>query len=270
MIRGLKKKLLIGLLSATVVGTSLAPSVPLVGSFAQEVKAAVGEKVVAEDGTVYEEEAPATAVVDKYEWGTDNVYKLDGENYTKADTPTSATDTGVTIEEEPVGDAFSEDATYCTKNGDNYTKVDVTEGNFNEMKTTPNLYIVKTVQVNAKTIYKWSKEVTGKFVSENGENFDPAALPTDNITKDSVYPTSGNLYSKKTGASVATIKQSTNATQKGYSVKEKDTKVVLEKNKDETVQVTVTAGAGKVIKNVIAKILDSKGNEKQSLTATAV
>uniref|UniRef100_UPI000557347B hypothetical protein n=1 Tax=Lachnobacterium bovis TaxID=140626 RepID=UPI000557347B len=39
MIRGLKKKLLIGLLSATVVGTSLAPNVPLVGSFAQEVKA---------------------------------------------------------------------------------------------------------------------------------------------------------------------------------------------------------------------------------------
>ncbi|SES16022.1 hypothetical protein, partial [Lachnobacterium bovis] len=37
---GLKKKLLIGLLSATVVGTSLAPNVPLVGSFAQEVKAA--------------------------------------------------------------------------------------------------------------------------------------------------------------------------------------------------------------------------------------
>ncbi|SER47470.1 hypothetical protein [Lachnobacterium bovis] len=39
MIRGLKKKLLIGLLSAAVVGTSLAPNVPLVGSFAQEVKA---------------------------------------------------------------------------------------------------------------------------------------------------------------------------------------------------------------------------------------
>jgi len=39
MVRGLKKKLLIGLLSATVVGTSLAPNVPLVGSFAQEVKA---------------------------------------------------------------------------------------------------------------------------------------------------------------------------------------------------------------------------------------
>ena len=39
MVRGLKKKLLIGLLSAAVVGTSLAPNVPLVGSFAQEVKA---------------------------------------------------------------------------------------------------------------------------------------------------------------------------------------------------------------------------------------
>ncbi len=42
MVRGLKKKLLIGLLSAAVVGTSLAPSVPLVGSFAQEVKADAG------------------------------------------------------------------------------------------------------------------------------------------------------------------------------------------------------------------------------------
>ena len=43
MVRGLKKKLLIGLLSAAVVGTSLAPSVPLVGSFAQEVKATDSE-----------------------------------------------------------------------------------------------------------------------------------------------------------------------------------------------------------------------------------
>ncbi len=53
MVRGLKKKLLIGLLSAAVVGTSLAPNVPLVGSFAQEVKAddATEQSVVIPEGT---------------------------------------------------------------------------------------------------------------------------------------------------------------------------------------------------------------------------
>ncbi|SFG04406.1 hypothetical protein SAMN04487761_102102, partial [Lachnospiraceae bacterium C7] len=39
MIRGMKKKLLIGLLTAAVVGSSLAPSVPYSEEFTQEVKA---------------------------------------------------------------------------------------------------------------------------------------------------------------------------------------------------------------------------------------
>ncbi|WP_029066976.1 hypothetical protein [Lachnobacterium bovis] len=271
MIRGLKKKLLIGLLSATVVGTSLAPNVPLVGSFAQEVKAAVGEKVVAEDGTVYEEEAAATAVVDKYEWNaTGDVYKKEGDDYIKVTQPTGDEDEGFKITEEQVGDSFSQDATYCIKNGDNYTGANVTADNFNEMKTTPDLCKVVTAPVTAKTIYKWSKDVKGKYTLSSGNSFEEVTNVNAPEDLNSKYPTSGKLYSKKTDASVATIKESENAKTKGFSVEENNKKVALEKNKDETVKVTVTAGAGKVIKNVIAKILDSNENEKQSLTATAV
>ncbi|WP_197020027.1 hypothetical protein, partial [Lachnobacterium bovis] len=275
MIRGLKKKLLIGLLSATVVGTSLAPNVPLVGSFAQEVKADVGEKVVAEDGTVYEEEAPATAVVDKYEWGIDNVYKLDGKNYTKAAQPTGGTDTGFIIAASAIGDSDSYvegEHYYIKDDADNYNDANVDNENFEAKKSTDTLYVFTSKNpVTAKTIYKWSKEVTGKFVLSDREEFIPAEIsPTVPTSLDQKYPTSGNLYSKKTGASVATIEQSENAKTKGYFVKENNSKVALEKNKDETVKVKVVADVGKVIKNVIAKILDSKGNVKQSLTATAV
>ena len=131
MVRGLKKKLLIGLLSAAVVGTSLAPSVPLVGSFAQEVKADVGNEVVAADG-VYVEEASAEAVVDKREWVAGGevykgeVYKRENDNYTKLAQPTSDNDTGVGV---AFGSAesFNQDESYYKKDGDNYEKVVVTD-----------------------------------------------------------------------------------------------------------------------------------------------
>jgi hypothetical protein len=283
MVRGLKKKLLIGLLSAAVVGTSLAPNVPLVGSFAQEVKADVGDEVVAADG-VYVEEAPATAVPDTYKWNVEDnvkVYKKDAnDNYTKADTPTSATDTGVRIEETKLdaGATYNSGTPYYEKNGDNFIKVTVNDSTEFDDKRNSNdgLYTVVVVQdqvITTPATYKWSKEVTGKYVSSNEKDFTPAVFPASvPENADSKYPADENtkLYSKKTGASVATIKESENAKTKGYSVKENNSKVALEKNKDETVKVTVAADAGKVIKNVIAKIVDSNGNVKQSLTATAV
>ena len=116
MVRGLKKKLLIGLLSAAVVGTSLAPNVPLVGSFAQEVKAAAVAPVLAEDGVYVEEEA-ATADVDKREWVKErevykgDVYKEESGNYTKLATPTSDTDKGYGITFESA-DSFEQDKSY--------------------------------------------------------------------------------------------------------------------------------------------------------------
>ncbi|WP_029066988.1 hypothetical protein [Lachnobacterium bovis] len=275
MIRGLKKKLLIGLLSATVVGTSLAPSVPLVGSFAQEVKADVGDEVVAADGVYVEEEAAHAEVDVAAHWdATGDIYKVDGENFIKADHPESAIDAGYEINaESATGKEYDSNKKYYKKNGSgDYIKETITDGTgFNG----EGLWIIDESDKNQVNItpatYKWSKEVTGKYVLSEGNTFslvkDQPAAPTDLEQK---YPAQGKLYSKKTGTSVATIKQSTNADTKGYSVKENNNKVALEKNKDETVKVTVTAGAGKVIKNVIAKILDSNGNVKQSLTATAV
>ncbi|WP_034226658.1 hypothetical protein, partial [Lachnobacterium bovis] len=269
-------KLLIGLLSATVVGTSLAPNVPLVGSFAQEVKAEVGDEVVAADG-VYVEEAPATADVDKREWVKESevykgdVYKEESGNYTKLAQPTTDGEKGVIIEAtSQANGSYDQNETYYTKDessGNYNIAEDVTSENF----ATRNLYTIKSKsEVTAKITYKWSKDVKGKYTSLDKKTFTLVqAQPEAPTSSNDKYPTSGNLYSKKTGASVATIKQSENAKTKGYSVTEKDTKVELEKNKDETVKVTVTADAGKVIKNVIAKILDSKGNVKQSLTATA-
>ncbi|WP_029066979.1 hypothetical protein [Lachnobacterium bovis] len=282
MIRGLKKKLLIGLLSAAVVGTSLAPNVPLVGSFAQEVKANAGDEVVAADG-VYVEEAPASAEVDEpAHWSVDGqtyngaVYKKVGDNYNKADQPESADGTEVTIEASAIGDGdtYNGETTYYKEVNGNYNRADVDAENFNDMKN--DLFTIdesKAVRVDTTpATYKWSKEVAGKYTSSDEKTFslvkDQPAAPTG---LEQEYPTGNTkLYSKKTGASVATIKESENATTKGYSVEENNKNVALEKNKDETVKVTVTAGVGKVIKNVIAKILDSNGNVKQSLTATAV
>ncbi|WP_029066990.1 hypothetical protein [Lachnobacterium bovis] len=104
MIRGLKKKLLIGLLSAAVVGTSLAPSVPLVGSFAQEVKAT-------EATNKYEYTAvPVSAVPATYKWP-------DGKYYTV--TPGAAFDLSSNAEDTA--------EVYKEKDG-KYTKVTLTAG----------------------------------------------------------------------------------------------------------------------------------------------
>ena len=128
MVRGLKKKLLIGLLSAAVVGTSLAPSVPLVGSFAQEVKAA-GTKTD-KDGNVYEEvtiEAEAT-----YSWPANlnvaDAYEKSGDNYNKlsalptAEKGKSVYTLGGTDEPMSVEVGTTDVSSYYTRKGNNYEK----------------------------------------------------------------------------------------------------------------------------------------------------
>ncbi|WP_034226646.1 hypothetical protein, partial [Lachnobacterium bovis] len=271
MIRGLKKKLLIGLLSAAVVGTSLAPNVPLVGSFAQEVKAAKGDTVVASDGTVYEveEEDPVTAVVDQLaHWPEGKtVYKVEGEDYIKTATPSSDNDVGVTITATPsTGTEFQGGSVYYEKDGNDYKKT--TDTSPVEGKT---YYTISSENVLAvSATYKLAKDVSGLYVSSDGQTFTKAAPPTT-IEKSTTYPEEGTiLYSKKTTKASVTIKESENAKTKGYEVAKKGKSVVVEKGKDETVKVTVTATTGKVIKSVIAKILDSSGTVKQNLTATAV
>jgi hypothetical protein len=79
MVRGLKKKLLIGLLSAAVVGTSLAPSVPLVGSFAQEVKA--GETTT----NIVPKSLSLTGTVSQYRYTFGNVTGTVPDGYQKVD-----------------------------------------------------------------------------------------------------------------------------------------------------------------------------------------
>ncbi|MBQ1393597.1 MAG: hypothetical protein IIY81_08735 [Lachnospiraceae bacterium] len=81
MVRGLKKKLLIGLLSAAVVGTSLAPSVPLVGSFAQEVKADVATNTIAKSLSL-----TGTVTEYAYSYGTPTPPAGEGWNLVNSDT----------------------------------------------------------------------------------------------------------------------------------------------------------------------------------------
>ena len=110
MVRGLKKKLLIGLLSAAVVGTSLAPSVPLVGSFAQEVKADDANKYVYT-------EVPVSAVAATYKWNQTGTF------YTVTPQGEAIVLTG--------GSASSgtpEAGDYYEKEGDNYSKVTLEVG----------------------------------------------------------------------------------------------------------------------------------------------
>ena len=106
MVRGLKKKLLIGLLSATVVGTSLAPSVPLVGSFAQEVKATNATNK-------YEyTEVTVSAVPATYKW------KQTGTFYTVTENSSVTLSEGSATSGSPeVGDYYKED------DSGNYNKV---------------------------------------------------------------------------------------------------------------------------------------------------
>ena len=104
MVRGLKKKLLIGLLSAAVVGTSLAPNVPLVGSFAQEVKA--------DDANKYEYTAvPVSAVAATYKWDQTGTFYTVNE------------DSSVTLSDGTAASGSPVVGEYYKKDNDKYSKV---------------------------------------------------------------------------------------------------------------------------------------------------
>ncbi|WP_029066992.1 hypothetical protein [Lachnobacterium bovis] len=170
MIRGLKKKLLIGLLSATVVGTSLAPNVPLVGSFAQEVKAA-GTKTD-KDGNVYEEvtiKAEAT-----YSWPADLndkvTYEKSGDNYNKLSAlPTAEEGKSVyTLEgtDEPVSvDVGTTNVSgYYSESGNNYEKTSDTTAVDNK-----EYYDIRENEVLAEPTYSWPSDTTNYYtIDANG------------------------------------------------------------------------------------------------------
>ncbi|SDY84648.1 hypothetical protein, partial [Lachnobacterium bovis] len=178
MVRGLKKKLLIGLLSAAVVGTSLAPNVPLVGSFAQEVKADDANKYVYT-------EVPVSAVPATYEWQTGTFYTVT-ENSSVTLSGGSATSgspeagvyykkaegnkyTEVSLEEE--GNVWKEgngvaDGTYYKITATEYTGTPTSESDTkNDVYTKANdgSYTQTTLEAQVAT-YKWSVDyVPGKY-----------------------------------------------------------------------------------------------------------
>ena len=211
MVRGLKKKLLIGLLSAAVVGTSLAPSVPLVGSFAQEVKA--------DDATnkyVYTE-VPVSAVPATYKWpdgkyytvipgetfnlssnadDTAEVYKEEGGNYNKVtltnvegtwkegnDNATGTYYTNVTETEftKPASESAKDEVVY-TKSGDDYTKT--------------------TLHAQVATPAKWSVDyVAGKYFvsSASGSEISDANAKDakEEFAKDPATTANITVYTRK-------------------------------------------------------------------------
>ncbi|WP_033421500.1 hypothetical protein, partial [Lachnobacterium bovis] len=268
MIRGLKKKLLIGLLSATVVGTSLAPSVPLVGSFAQEVKADDSElpegmyKYTLEHISAEKDEESTT-----YEW--DKTPK-ENKKYVTKSTETTYKDfdvgaaKGLTAEVYEVDEGTTlEDLNNGTEAGDpiNLTSVVKNQG------------------------YKWptNKTWSDYYTKDNAGKYTPLTqAPETPATAEGI-----DLYKKEvdTTKSTVTLKPSTdtdkNAEVKSASIdgnqvtsegaESQTASAVIERNKDTNVTLKLQATTGNTIKSVVAEIIDSA--TKKSLgkvTATKV
>ena len=250
MVRGFKKKLLIGLLSATVVGTSLAPNVPLVGSFAQEVKANGDTGTGGSEGGNNQQTEPAykytavtvTPVAATYKWPDDVVEKY-------------------------------------VKNGDEYTKI--TNENINGLlgnptkDSTATVYESDTDGENNPPIevrqeaatYKWPESVVGKYV-KNGNEY-------TEIKGDNINQLLGNPAGTISADSVTVYTREVDDTKSKVTVtKSQDTKAevtpktigstnggvaAIDKNKETKVTVEVKASVGKTIKDVVAKVLDGAG-----------
>ncbi|SDY19171.1 hypothetical protein [Lachnobacterium bovis] len=255
MVRGLKKKLLIGLLSAAVVGTSLAPSVPLVGSFAQEVKATDSElpegmykytkiEVKKEHTTTpatYKWKFPEFAV---YTAANDNA-ELNKETYQK---PTAANQKIPGTLYKKVGSEFVE-----------------LQEDISSEEDQP-----------ASETYSWDhkfKENTYYKLETNG-NY---SLMTGFQEANAEAPEKFDVYTKEkdnTKSSV-TVEEATDtaSTVKPKSIGSTNgSTATIDKNKATKITVDVEASAGKVIKSVVAKVINAATNKQigSDITATKV
>ncbi|SES13910.1 hypothetical protein [Lachnobacterium bovis] len=259
MIRGLKKKLLIGLLSATVVGTSLAPNVPLVGSFAQEVKAE--DSKLPEGMYKYTEETVSAVSKDNvYKWPTNGThYSFNGETgaYTEISGDLTSPSRGYVFTESNTGEYVA----------------DVQKGFKERTDETQNFYTrsEETAVVDKdNSDYEWPESVVGKYKKvgnsyekiENKEGVDVAAIKGATV----------KVYTREvdTTKSTVTLKPSTDTDKKvtvgsasidGKSVdvtqESQPASAVIEKNKDTKVTLNLKATTGNTIKSVVAEIIDS-------------
>ena len=252
MVRGLKKKLLIGLLSATVVGTSLAPNVPLVGSFAQEVKADEGELP---EG-MYKAVEHTVTVTTTYKWNTsEKVYVDDGNGvYTEKATPGSGTEKGYTFTE----DSATNSGTYKKIGDDSYVEIGDGEqyNGTKYIRSTDGYVSVESVKTTNPT---WE---AGKYY-ESADAAKTGTSPIDDSTWNG-HDASFTVYTREvdnTKSRVTVTKSEdtkANVTTKSIGSETAST-ASIDKNKPTKVTVEVKASLGKTIKDVVAKVLDGAG-----------
>ena len=205
MVRGLKKKLLIGLLSAAVVGTSLAPNVPLVGSFAQEVKAA-GTKTD-KDGNVYEEvtiKAEAT-----YSWpdsvNASNIVESIGDNYVKLTTlPTATKDATIVTVNKSAGIVETQDdnvkGKYKEEDG-SYTLQGTNAVADGSSKYYPASAFTSQ---NAEPTYSWPADITNYYTINNEGT--ASKVDVGNLAVTSADNASVTVYKKSDSSVSITVK----------------------------------------------------------------
>ena len=266
MVRGLKKKLLIGLLSAAVVGTSLAPNVPLVGSFAQEVKAA--DTKTDKDGNVYEEVTIKAEA--SYSWPTslnvEKTYEKSGDNYNKLSAlPTATADAKVytvdpTDEVTPV-DTNTDVTGKYKKDGDDYIK----QGEGAKSDGTSTYYSsIGAVTIETVETYSWPADITSYYTIANDG------------TPSQISSTSATIGDKSPGDGVSvTVYKKLNTNDSSVSVTVKDkvdnaatdtqdvdgTKItgthVKQGNETQVTDMTDKAEAGFVVKKGIETIIQA-------------
>ena len=215
MVRGLKKKLLIGLLSAAVVGTSLAPNVPLVGSFAQEVKATG----VTAPEPIYKAVEQTVTVTTTYKWNTGEtvkkVYVDDGSGvYTEKATPESAEEKGYTF----TPDANTNNGTYKLENGsyeiaeegyvgDKYIKSAENEVKVDTVKTTNQTWEAGKYYASADAAKAGENPITKGTWDEKTESFKVYTREVDNtksrVTVTKSEDTKANVTTKSIGSETA-------------------------------------------------------------------
>ena len=270
MVRGLKKKLLIGLLSAAVVGTSLAPNVPLVGSFAQEVKAEDSELP---EGMYKYTESTVSAVSkdDVFKWPTDGEhYGLDGDKYTKITGNLTSSSKGYIFTE-------ADDGGYVLDDDSNSYRAKVNGDTGTFYKKSEETAVVD----KDHSTYEWPTSVVGKY-KKDGNSYVEIEQVSD-VTETAEKGATTKVYTKEkdTTKSTVTVGESTDTkstvTPKTIGsttigAEESGKPVVIDKNKSTKITVDVKASAGKVIKSVVAKVINAATNKQigSDITATKV